>query len=145
MSGETTFWATVDALREARPRYAREAYGFVVAALGETVKALPRERLEDERRRHLSGQELLAGVVAMARREFGPMAPVVFREWGVVMAEDVGEIVFELVRTEQLSARPEDTLDDFRAGFDLEAGLRTGGGDDAAPRSGPGNRRTPAA
>ena len=47
------------------------------------------------------------------------MAPTVFREWGVVSSGDVGEIVFELVGCGQLSARPEDTIEDFRAGFDL--------------------------
>jgi uncharacterized repeat protein (TIGR04138 family) len=133
VSGETTFWDTVDALREARRRYAREAYGFVVGALGATVQALPPERLADVERRHLSGGELLEGVARLARREFGAMAPMVFAEWGVRSGEDVGEIVFELVRAGQLSARPEDTLDDFRAGFDLSAELRRG--IDLAPKS----------
>lgn len=145
MSGETTFWDTVDALRETHPRYAREAYGFVVGALGETVRALPPERVADPERRHLSGRELLAGVVSLAVREFGPMAEAVFREWGLRASEDVGEIVFELVRAGQLSARPEDTMDDFRGGFDLVAGLRRGaeGGPPAAGGAGP--RRAPAA
>ncbi len=134
-----TFWDTVDALRETQRRYAREAYGFVVAALGETVRGLPPGRLADPERRHLSGRELLVGVVAMARREFGPLAPTVFREWGVAAAEDVGEIVFALVRAGQLSARPEDTMDDFRGGFDLAAELSRGGD------GGPGPRRAPAA
>lgn len=123
MSGETTFWDTVDALRAARARYAREAYGFVVAALGATVQALPPDRLADVERRHLSGRELLAGVVRVAATEFGPLAPMVFREWGVRTSEDVGEIVFELVRAGQLSARPEDTLEDFRGGPELLAEL----------------------
>jgi uncharacterized repeat protein (TIGR04138 family) len=142
VSGETTFWDTVDALRESHRRYAREAYGFVVGALGETVRALPAERAADPARRHLSGRELLAGVVLLARREFGAMAPMVFREWGVRAGEDVGEIVFELVRAGQLSARPEDTMEDFRGDFDLAAEL----GRDAEP--GPpstGGRATPAA
>jgi len=144
VSGETTFWDTVDALREAHRRYTREAYGFVVAALGETVRALPPERLEDPERRHLSGRELLAGVVSLARREFGPLAATVFREWGVRASEDVGEIVFELVRAGQLSARPEDTMNDFR-GFDLEAGLLRDAGGGAPPAGGAGPRRAPAA
>lgn len=145
MSEETTFWDTVDALRESRRRYAREAYGFVVAALGETVRAMPEERAADPSRRHLSGGELLVGVAALARREFGPLAPTVFREWGVHASEDVGEIVFELVRAGQLSARPEDTMDDFRAGFDLEAELRRAAEGGPPPAGGAGPRRAPAA
>lgn len=144
MSERTTIWDAIDALREARGRYAREAYAFVVAALQATVDDLPEERRADAHRRHLSGRELLAGVVALARREFGPMAATVFREWGVRSSEDVGEIVFEFVRAGQLSARPEDTMDDFR-GFDLEGGLRPAAGECPPPAGGDGPRRAPAA
>ena len=35
------FWDAVDASRERDARYRREAYGFVVAALGVTVQRLP--------------------------------------------------------------------------------------------------------
>ena len=41
-----------------------------------------------------------------------------FSEWGVASGEDIGEMVFQLVRGGQLSARPEDTIEDFRD-FDL--------------------------
>lgn len=144
MSERTTIWDAIDALRETRLRYAREAYAFVLAALQETVERLPEERRADVRRRHLSGRELLVGMVALARREFGPMAATVFREWGVRSSEDVGEIVFEFVRAGQLSARPEDTMDDFR-GYDLEAGLRPGAEESPPPAGGAGPRRAPAA
>lgn len=119
MSGETTFWDAVDALREREVRYAREAYAFVVSALNTTVQALPEERLRDPERRHLSGGELLDGVVRMAHEEFGMLAPTVFSEWGVRTGEDVGRIVFQLVECRQLSARPEDTIADFTGGRDL--------------------------
>lgn len=119
---ELAFWDAVDRIRETDGRYRREAYGFVVGALGVTVQALPPERLADPVRRHLSGGELLRGVVRLARREFGAMAPAVFREWGVTAGEDVGHIVFRLVECGELSARPEDSLDDFR-GLDLLGGL----------------------
>ena len=124
-SSEVMFWDAVDGIRETESRYRREAYGFVVAALGRTVAALPPERLADPARRHLSGAELLHGLVQLARREFGVLAPTVFREWGVLTGEDVGRIVFRLVECGELSARPEDTLDDFRD-FDLFGGLTTG-------------------
>ncbi len=123
MTQETIFRDAVDELRARGSRYAREAYVFVVAALGETVRALPRERRGDPDRRHLSGQELTEGVIRIAREEFGPLAPMVFREWGVRATEDIGAIVFELVEVEQLHARPEDTLADFRSRGDLFAAL----------------------
>ena len=125
-STELLFWDTVDRIRETEPRYRREAYGFVVAALGHTVQALPRERRDDSALRHLSGQELVRGVVQLARREFGLMAPAVFREWGVASNEDIGQIVFRLVDCGELSARPEDTLEDFRGDGELLRALAEG-------------------
>jgi uncharacterized repeat protein (TIGR04138 family) len=132
---ELPLWRAVDRIREADPRYAREAYFFLVGVLGHVVQSLPPERLADPERRHLSGAELVAGVVRLARREFGSLAPAVFREWGVVESRDVGEMVFQLVRAGELSARPEDTMEDFVRGPDL---LRSLAGDDRpAPAPGP--------
>ncbi len=119
MSQETLFRDAIDELRERGSHFAREAYVFVVAALGETVRTLPADRLADAERRHLSGRELTAGVVRIAREEFGPLAPMVFQEWGVCANEDIGTMVFELVAAGQLSARPEDTLSDFKGGPNL--------------------------
>jgi uncharacterized repeat protein (TIGR04138 family) len=121
-SSDLLFWDAVDGIREHESRYRREAYGFVVAALGVTVQSLPPERLADPVLRHLTGDELLRGLVRLARREFGVLAPTVFREWGVLAGEDVGRIVFRLVECGELSARPEDTLQDFQ-GYDLFGGL----------------------
>lgn len=125
-TAQPPFWDTVDRIRAERPRYRREAYGFVVAALNRTADALPAERRADPERRHLTGQELLRGVIAMARGEFGLMAPTVFREWGVAAAADVGEIVFQLVEAGQLSARREDRREDFAGGPDLLHALSDG-------------------
>jgi uncharacterized repeat protein (TIGR04138 family) len=134
MGSEWSFWDAVDRIRDRDPRFRREAYGFVVAALGDVVETLPEERRQDPVRRHLTGEELVRGVIALARREFGPLAPTVFGEWGVTRGEDIGEIVFQLVGEEQLSARPEDTIEAFRDGPDLLQAL-------AAPGpSGPGVR-----
>jgi uncharacterized repeat protein (TIGR04138 family) len=123
MSQEALFRDAVDELRSRGSRFAREAYVFVVAALGETVRQLPSDRLGDPLRRHLSGQELTAGIIRIARDEFGSLAPTVFREWSVLRTEDIGEIVFELVEAGQLSARPEDRPEDFVTGIDLPAAL----------------------
>lgn len=122
---EPSFWAAVDALRERDGRYRREAYAFVLGALGATVQALPHERQADPAHRHLSGDELVDGAIELARREFGLLAPTVFREWGLATGEDIGVIVFQLVELGILSARPEDTMDDFRGHPDLLERLAT--------------------
>src|SRR5438552_15307758 len=84
------FWDAVDRIRAAEPRYRRECYGFVMAALGWTVQALPAERLADPAHRHLTGGEVVQGVVALARREVGLMAPAVLRGWGLVQGRALG-------------------------------------------------------
>jgi uncharacterized repeat protein (TIGR04138 family) len=135
---EPSLWDTIDGIRERDGRYAREAYLFVVAALGAVVRRLPPERAHHPERRHLSGRELLRGVIELGRVEFGALASTVFEEWGVGRGEDVGNIVFQLVESGQLSARPEDSIEDFRGGPDLLQALA-----DPRPRSGenrPGRR-----
>jgi len=125
----------IDRLRERDPRFRREAYLFVVGALGHAVQQLPPERMKHPERRHLSGREVLSAVVELGRREFGPLAPTVFREWGLTDGRHVGEIVFQLVACGQLSAREEDTIEDFLGVPDLPRAL----GDSAAPAPAPGD------
>jgi uncharacterized repeat protein (TIGR04138 family) len=122
-TADTGFWEAVDEIRSRDGRFRREAYGFLMMALGATVQALPPERLRDPATRHLSGQELLQGVIRLARQEFGRFATTVFREWGIASGEDVGRMVFQLVESKQLSARREDTIDDFLRGGELFAAL----------------------
>ncbi len=103
----------IDRIRQADPRFRREAYGFVMLALGLAAQELPPTRREDPERRHLTGAELLESVIELARREFGGLAPMVFSEWGVVSSADVGDLVFQLVEHGQLSARSQDRREDF--------------------------------
>ena len=114
---------TIDSLRHDDPRFRREAYLFVVAALGHAVEAQSPERREDPLRRHLHGSEVVGAAVELARREFGPLAATVFQEWGVVSGRDIGEIVFQLVEAGQLSATPDDSITDFLGCPDLIAAL----------------------
>ena len=113
----------IDRLRETDPRFRREAYLFVVAALGHAVERLSAERRGDPLRRHLHGSEVVGSAVDLARTEFGPLAATVFREWGVQGGRDIGVIVFQLVDAGQLSATPDDRLEDFLEGPDLLSAL----------------------
>ncbi len=140
-----SLWDAIDALRESDRSRPREAYFFVLAALGHAAEKLPAERRAHPEQRHLHGHELLEGVVELARLEFGPLAVTVFREWGVTRGEDVGRLVFDLVGSGALTARPEDSPDDFRGMPDLLARL-SGPADVGAsppsggPHGGPGRR-----
>lgn len=110
-------------------RFAYEAYEFVCEAVTFTQDRLGRSPTggdEPGEDHHVSGAELLRGACELAVREFGMMAPVVFRLWGVRKTDDFGEMVFNLIRAEKLSKSDRDDLDDFRDLFDLSAALTQG-------------------
>lgn len=118
-------------------RFAYEAYEFVCDAVTFTQDRLGRAAAKNERgnpeakrkrgeESHVSGAELLRGACELAIREFGMMAPVVFKQWGVKTTDDVGEIVFKLIKAEQLSKSDRDDVGDFRGLFDLHQALADG-------------------
>jgi len=54
------------------------------------------------------------------------MAPVVFKQWGVRTTDDVGRMVFNLIRVGRLSKSDRDTPEDFHDLFDLPRTLADG-------------------
>ncbi len=84
---------------ESDPRYAYEAYEFVFHALHYTQQMLDRLPPEEniptgEKHYHVTGPELLEGIRQFALQEFGFMARIVFKLWGINNTGDFGEIVF---------------------------------------------------
>jgi uncharacterized repeat protein (TIGR04138 family) len=113
------------------PRYTYEAYEFVFAALNHTQRMLGRVPKDEELltpgpEYHVSGRELVQGVRDLALREFGLMARVVFRLWGIQSTGDFGEIVFNLVEEKLMSKTDQDSREDFHDVFDLEQALVEG-------------------
>src|SRR5215212_8897551 len=94
------------------PRYPLEAYEFVFSALSHTQRMLGRrvvlEQQGQEEEHHVSGPQLLHGIRDLALREFGLMARVVFRFWGVNATADFGEIVFNLIAAGLMSKTDRD-------------------------------------
>ena len=105
----------IDRLRnivESDGRYSIEAYLFVLEALAYTRKRMQRET-------HVTGQELLDGIVELARRNYGLLAKSVFEHWGITRTIDFGHVVFNLINAKLLSKTEEDSLEDFKDIFDL--------------------------
>jgi len=111
MNQESNFSEKVRALAAADPAYAQDAYLFVAAAVNYTVGKL-------KARRHVSGQELLAGTMEFAEKEFGAVAEQVLKEWGIFCASDVGEVVYKMIGAGLLNASPQDKQEDFDVPFD---------------------------
>lgn len=101
-------------------RYAPEAFTFLYESLDPAAKLAGREGAEGAER-HVTGQELLAGMRAHALEVFGPLAGHVWRAWGVRETFDWGRIVFLLVDEGLLNRQDSDSIEDFRDGFDFDA------------------------
>ncbi len=93
-------------------RYKIDGYNFVLDALNYTVKNLNKAR-------HVSGRELLAGIRQYTKEQFGPMARTVLEHWGINSTEDFGNIVFNLVNAKVLSKTEQDSIEDFRDGYNF--------------------------
>lgn len=98
-------------------RYHAEAYGFLRDALEQALKK--RRKATSERSSHVSAAELLEAFRAHAVREFGPMAVTVLGYWGVRDCGDVGNMVFNLIQAGVFGKNEEDSIEEFRRGFDF--------------------------
>ncbi len=119
---EVDFDETLDKIVARDPRYHRDAYLFVREALDYTHKRVG--KAAKGALRHVTGQELLAGIRAFALAQFGPMAMMVFDDWGVRCGEDFGEIVFNMVDAGLLGKTAQDSREDFRGGYDFFEAFR---------------------
>lgn len=127
-----SFNAKLLAVARRDPRYAYEAYEFIFQALDHTQKMLGRASSEgepadaNEPHHHVTGRQLMEGARDYAVQEFGLMARVVFRMWGIHRTDDFGAIVFNLIEAELMSKTAADSLDDFHEVFDLDEALCSG-------------------
>jgi len=108
------------------PRYAAEAYYFVLEAYEHAAARLENPLSELKTRPNISGAELLNGVRTLALDQFGYAVATVFRKWGIKTSEDIGEIVFNMVDHGGMNKSPEDSKDDFAGGADFVGSLEEG-------------------
>jgi uncharacterized repeat protein (TIGR04138 family) len=117
------FAEALDAVLAEDSRYHREAYIFLRDALDFTVKQKKKGKGDPARHAgvpdHVSGRELLEGVRQYALKEFGPMVVTVFGYWGVHRCEDIGEMVFNLIRAGIFGKADSDSAEDFKGGYDF--------------------------
>lgn len=116
------FDEVLDQVVKADPRYHREAYHFLREALDYTQRAIG--KANQGKLRHVTGQELLAGIRGFALQQFGPMAITLLAEWGVRRCEDFGELVFNLIDHGVLSKTETDARADFAGGYDFDEAFR---------------------
>jgi uncharacterized repeat protein (TIGR04138 family) len=128
------FQAKLDELTRLDPRYAYEAYEFVFAALAHTQRRLGAGPGPEGEGVDVTARDLLEALRELAVRDFGLLAPTVFRHWGVRRTDDFGQIVENLVSAGLMSLTEEDDRAAFHDAYDLGGiteGLRI-----EAPREG---------
>ena len=127
----TTIEEAVEQILAKDKRYQRDAYLFLRDALDHTRKMLEREQKSEkpqkrgsQAEKHVTGQELLAGIRELALEMFGPMTMTVFEEWGIHSCRDFGELVFVMVENRLLKKTDNDTRADFEHGYDFFEAFR---------------------
>jgi len=107
--------------------YPAPAYQFVQDALGYTVEKLhgKLQNVDSSVSRHITGQDLCAGLREYALGQWGLLAYTVLRRWNITRTIDLGRIVFALIDIGQMQKTDTDTLDDFRDQFDMKRALET--------------------
>lgn len=130
------------------PRYAWEAYLFIREALFYAQEVLemgadPEEEVESaagfvagdnepkesvarrqQPERHLTGQQLCQAIRGYAIEQYGYMAQMVLNRWGVRTTGDFGEIVYNLIRIEEMKKSPTDRREDFDDVYDFDEAFR---------------------
>lgn len=122
-------WARLQQLLQVDRRYKREAYLFIHEALSYAQRVLrmgtprPAETRGDDperEERHLTGQQLCDAIRLYAVDQFGYMAKVVLKNWGIRSTGDFGEIVYNLIDIGFLNKSPSDRRADFDNVYDFE-------------------------
>lgn len=109
------------------PRYCIEAYQFVREGLtyAQDVLQLGSQQPADETsdvevEKHISGQQLCEAIRLYAIDQYGYMAPVVLRKWGITSTSDFGEIVYNLINAQLMKKSKRDERTDFNDVYSFE-------------------------
>jgi uncharacterized repeat protein (TIGR04138 family) len=107
------FTGIISNICEADSRYSPEAYEFVMEALAFSQKKFKKAK-------HISGEELLAGIRALLLKKFGPMTVTLLKAWGIKKTDDFGNIVYNLVQNKVLAKDTEDQYESFKNAYDFD-------------------------
>ncbi len=113
------------------PRYTIHAYHFIFEALEYTKNLKKQSKLRARGKarstaasRHVTGRDLCVGVRLLALDQYGLMALGVLKLWGIQSTSDLGEIVYNLIKSGDLEKTPADSRSDFDNVFDFETTFR---------------------
>ncbi|WP_145168757.1 Minf_1886 family protein [Rubripirellula lacrimiformis] len=96
-------------------QFIRESLQYAHEHLSETAPS-PREGEEfsdESDPNHVTGQQLCEACRQYALQQYGYLAKMVLANWGVHQTSDFGELVYNLIRIEQMRKSDSDRREDF--------------------------------
>ena len=114
------FHEVIQLIRQEDSRFETGAYVFMRQALDFTLGRIKEEE-KSKKHRHVTGQELCAGIRDFALEQYGPMARTLLEAWGIHKTEDFGQIVFNLVEFGIFGKTENDCLEDFSSVYQFES------------------------
>lgn len=122
--------AAMRQLLEDDPRFKIEAYQFIREALqfaNENPEQLPKDHAAPEpidegrevRTRHVTGGQLCHACRLYAMEQYGYLSRMVLSSWGIETTSDLGELVYNLIRIEQMRKSESDRREDFDSVYDF--------------------------
>ena len=94
-------------------RYDAHAYIFMNNAVSYTVNKLSKQG-RPLGTRHVSGAQLIQGMLEYAVSTYMFLAPDMLRYWNLLSGRDAGNIVYNLIEEGVLSAGPNDRIEEHR-------------------------------
>ncbi|MEM8669922.1 MAG: Minf_1886 family protein [Planctomycetota bacterium] len=95
-------------------RFKLDAYQFIREALQFAHEHLGMdESTSASDPRHVTGQQLCEACRLYAIEQYGYLAKIVLSTWGIESTSDFGELVYNLIRIEQMRKSDSDRREDF--------------------------------
>jgi len=106
-------------------RFKIEAYQFIRESLQyahEHIDVIRPDGVgdEDDNIRHLTGGQLCEACRLYAIQQYGYLAQMVLARWGLQSTSDFGEVVYNLIRIEQMRRSESDRREDFDDVYDFD-------------------------
>lgn len=112
-------------------QFIREALQFAHEHLPELTEVSPAKSLAKDRPKHITGQQLCEACRRYAIDQYGFLARLVLSTWGIQSTSDFGELVYNLIRIEQMRRSESDQREDFNDVYAFEGAFEP---DFALPR-----------
>ncbi len=127
------FEAAIAVILKRDSRYPRAAYLLISEVLQDTLYGLRQEAREEGRpeafednrgNQHVTGRQLAEGLRDYMLDRYGPFAWPMLCDLNIRRTEDIGVLVYNLIRVGAFGRSEKDSLDDFAHVYDFEEAFK---------------------